>query len=173
MSAVPEFTFDGDEHAPAGGGSRLPFSAMVYLFGVAALAGAVALPFALRLHNGGVGLEDWLTFATLAGGAAIAQLLLVKTPRNQSYHATNVFLVPAVLLLPPELVALLAIVQHLPAWLKNRSAWYIECFNICNYTLATLAAWGSARVVLHADGLIGNGELRFALAGCAASIVLV
>ena len=120
---------------------------MIYLFAVAALAGAVALPFAFRLHDGGVWLEDWLTFATLAGGAAIAQLLLVQTPRNQSYHATNVFLVPAVLLLPPELVVLLALVQHLPEWLKNRTAWYIESFNICNYTVATLAAW--ALLALH------------------------
>ena len=174
MSAVPTEFFDGDEHTAATrGGNRLPLSAMVYLFSVAALAGAVALPFAFRLHNGGVSLEDWLTFATLAGGAAIAQLLLVKTPRNQSYHATNVFLVPAVLLLPPELVVLLALVQHLPEWLKNRTAWYIESFNICNYTVATLAAWATSHFILNAESLVPGENLRFALAGVVASIIIV
>ena len=31
----------------------------------------------------------------------------------------------------------------LPEWLKTRYAWYIQIFNICNYTLAMLAAWAS------------------------------
>ena len=26
---------------------------------------------------------------------------------------------------------LVAVVQHLPEWLKNRTAWYIQSFNIC------------------------------------------
>ena len=51
----------------------------------------------------------------------MAQVALVKTPHNQSYHATNVFLIPAILLLPPELVVVVAILQHIPAWLKNRT----------------------------------------------------
>jgi diguanylate cyclase (GGDEF)-like protein/putative nucleotidyltransferase with HDIG domain len=175
MSAAPsELSFGQRPSSSGGPGSRrLSTSAVIYLLAVAGAAAAVALPFAARLQNHNETPRIWLTFLLLAGATALAQVLLVKTPRNQSYHATNVFLVPAILLLPPELVALLAVVQHLPAWLKNRSAWYIECFNICNYTLATLAAWGSARVVLHADGLVGNDNLRFALAGCAASLVLV
>src|SRR5215210_9152963 len=174
MSAVPtEFKFERDDDAESSGATRLPVSALVYLLGVAALASMVALPFAFRLHDGGVALEDWLTFATLAGGAAIAQLLLVKTPRNQSYHATNVFLVPAVLLLPPELVVLLALLQHLPEWLKNRTAWYIESFNICNYTVATLAAWATSHAILGSEGLVASENIRFALAGVAASIIIV
>ena len=81
-------------------------------------------------------------------------MLLVEHPPNQSYHATNVFLIPAILLLPPELVVAVAIIQHIPTWLKTRTAWYRECFNICNYVIATLAAWGMVKVILHADGLI-------------------
>jgi diguanylate cyclase (GGDEF)-like protein/putative nucleotidyltransferase with HDIG domain len=135
-------------------------------------ASAAALPFGPRLQHEH-SLRTWGTFLLLASGAALAQVLLVKTPRNQSYHATNVFLLPAILLLPPELVVLVAIVQHVPAWLKNRTAWYIESFNICNYVLATLAAWGGARVVLRGDELISNGDLRFALAGFTASAILV
>ena len=100
-------------------------------------------------------------------------MLLVKHPPNQSYHATNVFLIPAILLLPPELVVAVAIIQHIPTWLKTRTAWYRECFNICNYVIATLAAWGIVKLILQADGLIPNGNLRFAVAGLACSIVLV
>jgi diguanylate cyclase (GGDEF)-like protein/putative nucleotidyltransferase with HDIG domain len=174
MSAVPnEFSFDGDDSPPPAGGKRLPLSARLYLAGVAALAAAVALPLAVRLQDRGVALDDWLTFAMLAAGAAIAQLLLVKTPRNQSYHATNVFLVPAVLLLPPELVVLLALVQHLPEWLKNRTTWYIEGFNICNYTVATVAAWACSQLVLGSEALVPGGDVRFAVAGAVASFVIV
>jgi diguanylate cyclase (GGDEF)-like protein/putative nucleotidyltransferase with HDIG domain len=140
---------------------------------MALAAGAAALPFMGRLESQQHSLDTWITFALLACATAIAQVLRIKPLRNQSYHATNVFLVPAILLLPAELVMLVAVVQHIPSWLKTRTAWYIESFNICNYILATLAAWGSARLVLGADGLIGNSDLRFALAGCTASLVLV
>ena len=108
-----------------------------------------------------------------ATGAALAQVALVKTPRNQSYHATNVFLIPAILLLPPELIIVVAVVQHIPAWLKNRTAWYRECFNICNYVIASIAAWGTVRLILHADGLVSSTGFRLAVAGLACSIVLV
>ena len=68
---------------------------------------------------------------------------MVRTPRDQSYHTTIVFLIPAALLLPPELVALMGVVQHIPEWLKVRYPWYIQGFNIANYTLNGLAAWAA------------------------------
>jgi diguanylate cyclase (GGDEF)-like protein/putative nucleotidyltransferase with HDIG domain len=173
MSAVPsEINFGREPGSRDSRESHLSPSAIAYLVLMGVAASAAALPFGPRLQHEH-SLRTWGTFLLLASGAALAQVLLVKTPRNQSYHATNVFLLPAILLLPPELVVLVAIVQHVPAWLKNRTAWYIESFNICNYVLATLAAWGGARVVLRADGLVGNADLRFALAGCAASAILV
>src|SRR5205823_6167838 len=54
--------------------------------------------------------RGWPTFFVLAICAAVAQLFVVYTPRNQSYHTTHVFLIPAALLLPPALVALLGLV---------------------------------------------------------------
>jgi len=173
VSPVPTEVDFGTGPGPSpGGGRRLSWSATIYLLATAAAAGAAAIPFVPRLHeHRGIGV--WVTFLLLAGGAGLAQVLLVKTPTNHSYHATNVFLIPAVLLLPPELVVVVAILQHIPAWLKNRTAWYRECFNICNYVLATLGAWGAARLVLHGDALIPNGNLRFAVAGLICSVVLV
>jgi diguanylate cyclase (GGDEF)-like protein/putative nucleotidyltransferase with HDIG domain len=173
MSAVPsEINFRREPGSRDGRESQLSPSAIVYLVLMGIAASAAALPFFPRLQNEH-SLRTWGTFLLLASGAALAQVLLVKTPRNQSYHTTNVFLLPAILLLPPELVVLVAVVQHVPAWLKNRTAWYIESFNICNYVLATLAAWAGARVVLRGDELIANADLRFALAGFTASAILV
>jgi len=84
-----------------------------------------------------------------------------------------VFLLPAALLLPVELVAVIAIVQNIPEWLRSRPAWYIQSFNIFNYTLATMGAWGAARGVQSLDGLIANTDARFALAGACAAVVFV
>ena len=174
MSAVPsELAFGRGKGSSEGGRNRLSTPALIYLSAMAIAAAAAALPLLGRLQQEDYPIRLWITFLLLAAATSLAQVLLVKTPRNQSYHTTNVFLLPAILLLPPEMVVLIAVVQHIPAWLKNRTLWYIESFNICNYILATLAAWGSARLVLRADEFVANADLRFALAGCAASIVLV
>ena len=64
------------------------------------------------------------------------------------YYTTIVFLVAGVLLLPAGLVALLGVVQHIPEWLKMRYPWYIQTFNIVNYTADCLVAWFAAHLVL-------------------------
>jgi diguanylate cyclase (GGDEF)-like protein len=114
--------------------------------------------------------EGWPIFFLLATCAAVAQLFVVRTPRDQSYHTTIVFLIPAALLLPPELVVLMGVVQHIPEWLKVRYPWYIQSFNICNYTLNGLAAWG---VVALVKDLGLSPEPEMALAGLAACAVFV
>ena len=169
-----DLSFGGEfDPSPGDGRRKLSLTASIYLVAVAATAALATLPFVGRLQNERHSSSLWVAFVILAGGAAIAQVLLVKHPPNQSYHATNVFLIPAILLLPPELVVVVAIVMHIPSWLKNRAAWYRESFNICNYVIATLAAWGTVKLILRADGLIPDGNLRFAVAGLACSIVLV
>jgi diguanylate cyclase (GGDEF)-like protein/putative nucleotidyltransferase with HDIG domain len=114
--------------------------------------------------------DGWPIFFLLAACAAVAQLFVVRTPRDQSYHTTIVFLIPAALLLPPELVVLMGVVQHIPEWLKVRYPWYIQSFNICNYTLNGLAAWG---VVALVKDLNLSPEPELALAGLAACVVFV
>ena len=151
----------------------LPAQGMAYLLVVLAAAVAVASHLFLRLHSGDVSGDEAATFVLLAVAAAIAQIFVVITPRNQSYHTTIVFLIPAALLLPPELLPLVALVQHVPEWLKERYPWYIQTFNIANYSLDLLAAWGSANVVVHATGLIPDDKLRSAAAWIVAAVVLV
>ena len=174
MNAAPSDLSFGErpERSPSGS-RRLSFAATAYLIAIAALAGLVVTPFVARLQTETYSARVWLTFLLFATGAALAQAALVRTGRNQSYHATNVFLIPAILLLPPELIIVVAVVQHIPAWLKNRTAWYRECFNICNYVIASMAAWATVRLILHADGLVSSTGFRFAMAGLACSIVLV
>jgi diguanylate cyclase (GGDEF)-like protein/putative nucleotidyltransferase with HDIG domain len=148
----------------------LPPSAVAYEIVVGIAAVAVALPYLLRLDTH---TRSWTTFAILAAGAAASHTYTVRTAKNTSFHTSWVFLIPAALLLPPELVALLGVIMHVPEWLKERYAWYIQSFNICNYTLGNMLTWASAAVVIRANGLIPNADLRWALAGLVACVVAV
>jgi diguanylate cyclase (GGDEF)-like protein/putative nucleotidyltransferase with HDIG domain len=152
------------------GGDRLNPRALVYLIAVAGIAAAVAGPFLFRLESQ---TEDWFTFLILAGAAGIAQLFLVRTGKNTSYHTTIVFLIPAALLLPPEQVALVPILQHIPEWLKSRTSWYGQTFNICNYTIAILGASGGAYLVMESRLADNHPDVTFAIAGFTACVLLV
>jgi diguanylate cyclase (GGDEF)-like protein/putative nucleotidyltransferase with HDIG domain len=177
MSAIPETLPGGMLHEPPPAPSEsvarsgLPRVAQIYLALVGAATLAAAGKFYLRVpdvHHG------WLTFVVLVAAASIAHTFPVKSPRNQMYHTSVVFLVAAALLLPPELLVLIPLVQTVPEWLKERTPWPIQGFNISNYTLDSLAAWGAAKLVNdHAGGLIANSNARFAIAGLAASVAFV
>jgi diguanylate cyclase (GGDEF)-like protein/putative nucleotidyltransferase with HDIG domain len=171
MTAIPgEIRLGGEPPGRETPRERLHVRALVYLVAVAAIAAAVAGPFLPRLETR---TDGWGTFLVFAVAAGVAQLFLVRTGKNTSYHTTIVFLIPAALLLPPEQVALIPIIQHLPDWLKNRAAWYIQSFNICNYTIAILAASGGAHLVMELGFLDQYGNLQFALAGLSACALLV
>jgi diguanylate cyclase (GGDEF)-like protein/putative nucleotidyltransferase with HDIG domain len=157
---------DGEFLGPEGPEApKLALKAAVYFVLVAAATAFAAVPAVSHLRSTTPG---WTTFAILGAIAATAQLFVVRMPsRNQSYHTTIVFLIPAAMLLPPGLVALIGVIHHIPEWLKTRSAWYIQIFNICNWTLAMLAAWGSFH------GIVGEfafgRQMSYALAGLAAA----
>ncbi|TMJ94682.1 MAG: diguanylate cyclase [Actinobacteria bacterium] len=163
-----------DEPAPARppspGARDIPAPGKIYLFIVAAATAAAAIPPLAHLKPGTHG---WGTFLLLAASAAVAQLFVVRTPRNAArYYTTIVFLIAGALLLPPELVVLIGVVQHVPEWLKIRYPWYIQTFNILNYTLDCLGAWAAAHLVLASNVGIPR-DAQWALAGAAASIVFV
>src|SRR6187431_3821583 len=168
MSAVSsEFGATERRSGPEPPEESLSRQAKAYLFTVAAIAVAAAL---VPLSHLKPGTHGWPTFLVLASCAAVAQLFVVRTPRDQSYHTTIVFLIPAAMLLPPELVALMGVVQHIPEWLKVRYPWYIQGFNIANYTLNGLAAWGAVYIV---ESWNLDPDVTFALAGLTASVVFV
>ncbi len=149
---------------------HLPARAALFLVGVAVAAAAVAAEPLSELRSGTGG---WVTFLVLATAAAVAQLFAAQAPRNAARHYTTVvFLIAGVLLLPVGLVALLGVVQHVPEWVKLRYAWYIQTFNILNYTLSCLAAWWAVHLVLDpVDGLSAGG--RWAAAAAVACLAFV
>jgi diguanylate cyclase (GGDEF)-like protein/putative nucleotidyltransferase with HDIG domain len=148
--------------------TKLPPKALAYFLAVAAATVGVTAPFLSDLdgHTGGL-----LEFVVLAACVAFAQFFVVRTPGNKSYHTTGVFLIAAALLVPPSLLALIPLIQHIPEWLRSRGTWYVQSFNILVYTIATMGAWGAAELTSRSG--IAHDDVRFALAGTAAAVVLV
>ena len=146
---------------------KLAPKAAAYFVIVTAATAAAVIPLMTRLSPSTPG---WTTFLILGAIAATAQLFVVGIPRHQTYHTTIVFLIPAAMLLPPELVALMGIVQHIPEWLKTRSRWYVAIFNICIWTLSMLAAWGCFHAIMRA---FPDQNYAFAVAGLATATSMV
>jgi diguanylate cyclase (GGDEF)-like protein/putative nucleotidyltransferase with HDIG domain len=151
----------------SGRSESLPHNARIYFMCVVAATAAATLPFMGRLQH----THHWVAFFILGSAAAVAQLFVVRTPRDQAYHTAIVFLIAAAFLLPPELVALMGIVQHVPEWLKMRYRWYLQTFNICNYVLGSMAVWFLAHRILAFGAIEHTG--RIALAGLVCCVVFV
>lgn len=145
----------------------LPESATFFLAVLVAITLAATGPFLSRLFTGGE-FGEWQMFALLAGAATLAQAFGVPSGRSQTYHTSYAFFIAAALLLPPELMVLVAIVANIPEGFASRHPWYVQAFNICNYTLNTLCAWGAFVVVREASGL--REDVAFALGGLAAAV---
>jgi diguanylate cyclase (GGDEF)-like protein len=135
-----------------------------------ALAGAAAV-FASLLAHGHV---DWPQFAIILAAGAVAHAFAVQTPGNQVFHSGLAFAVAAAVLLPPQGIVLVCIAQHATDWVRQRYPWYIQSFNIANYTLSALSAWA-----VH-DALVGLGPMSspglgrvLAASACGATFVLV
>jgi diguanylate cyclase (GGDEF)-like protein len=113
---------------------------------VAAVAAAAATTIASPSH------VRWTVFAVVLVGGALAQVFATHTSGNQVFHTGLAFTIAAALLLPPELVVVVAVAQHLPEWLRQRYPWFIQGFNIANVALSGLAAW-TVRAVFERDGV--------------------
>jgi PAS domain S-box-containing protein len=111
--------------------------------------------------------HEWLAFAILLPLAAVAPLFRVPVGRNHSLHAAPAFVVAGALVLPPLLVVVLVLALHAPLAVRDRYPWYIQTFNIANFTLSGLAAW------LAVEALGQKGDLGFALSGLVAAGVFV
>src|SRR5438132_12700325 len=127
----------------------LPERAKLFMGAIAAAAGAVA---ALAVMHTTGEERGWPAFLILVAAASITQLFAFHTIRNQVFHTTPLFFVAGAILLPPQLLIFLPLISHVPDWLRKRYAWYIQTFNILNFTLAIMAAWGTDRLVSSAVG---------------------
>jgi diguanylate cyclase (GGDEF)-like protein/putative nucleotidyltransferase with HDIG domain len=172
LSAVPADIGFEDAVGESGLEPELPRRATFYFWIVVAAATAATAPFLVDIQT--VDASAWITFAILGSAVAVAQIFVVVTPANQSYHTTVVFLVASSLLLPPELIALMAVVQHVPDWLKRRLPFHIQTFNIANYTLATMAAAAAADGIRDTEvfGKLGATTACAYLAACIAFVAV-
>src|SRR6266545_4064778 len=168
MNAVPSENSLVPEPV-SGRNETLSRNARIYFFFVALATAAATLPFLSRLQD----THQWLGFLVLGSCAAVAQLFNVRTPRDQAYHTAIVFIVAAALILPPELVVLMGIVQHVPEWLKMRYRWYLQTFNICIFVLASMAVWFVAKQLFLNSNVIDNHALGLATAGLIGCVVFV
>src|SRR5262245_37264710 len=83
--------------SPGGPAPGLPLLAWAYLacvYTTALAAGLTGLPITLTR-------DDVRLVVVLGALAAVAQLFVVITPRNQSYHLTPGIVIAAAILLPP------------------------------------------------------------------------
>jgi PAS domain S-box-containing protein len=146
----------------------LPLGGRLYY---AAVAAAALSAGAAAFSGPGAPTSSWLSFVVLAVSAATAQVFIVRTGRSHGFHTAIVFVTAGALLLPPQLVVLMVVVQHVPEWIKERYPAYIQTFNIFNFALAALAAWAVADVA--APSALHGGDARAAGAGVAAGVALV
>ena len=113
---------------------------------------------------------SWIQFALLTLAASAAQLSAVQLPRNRVFHPAIVFVIAGTLLLSPAQLLSMLVLQHLPDWLRQRYAWYIQPFNIANYVIAGGAAAFAVDVVRDSGGVGIAVEGR---AGIAAVLVFI
>ena len=126
----------------------LPAAARSFLLvTLAAAAGAAAVTTTVPLRD-----VRWGLVAAVLAGGALAQLFASHTPGNQVFHTGAAFSVAAALVLPPELVVIVCVLQHVPEWIRQRYPWFIQSFNIANVVLSALAAW-SMRAAFARDGV--------------------
>jgi diguanylate cyclase (GGDEF)-like protein len=148
----------------------LSFQAQTFLLATMAVAVAAAILASLLAH----GRIDWPQLAIILAAGAVAHAFAVKTPGNQVFHSGLAFAVAAAVLLPPQGIVLVCIAQHATDWVRQRYPWYIQSFNIANYTLSALSAWAVHEAI---DGLgpMSSPGLGRVLAGsaCGATFVLV
>jgi diguanylate cyclase (GGDEF)-like protein len=150
-------------------GTDLPSGAGAFLLWTIVLATAATVGTSLT-HQGHV---SWRNLIVLVVAGAMAQLFAVHTASNQVLHTGLAFTVAAALLLPPEAVVIVCCAQHIPEWLRQRYPWYIQAFNIANFTLGALAAWGTYDVAGRIDLAVGTPSTDSVIAAATAGAAFV
>jgi diguanylate cyclase (GGDEF)-like protein len=126
----------------------VPETARVFFYSTIAAAVVAAAATSAASYDG----VRWPAFFAILGAAALAQVFATHTAANQVFHTGFAFTIAAALVLPPQLVVVICVAQHVPEWLRQRYPWFVQSFNIANYILCGLAAW-SVRAAFAHDGV--------------------
>jgi diguanylate cyclase (GGDEF)-like protein len=153
--------------APRPGLPRQARAFFASVLGLAVATSGIALVAPAHLTN-----EQWQLFALLLIGAGVAHYFVVHTPSNQIFHVGLAFTVAGALVLPPRLIVLMCVVQHLSDWAKERYPWYIQAFNISNYALGALAAHEATRLTGTSVTASEPIALLAGVAGCVAFVAV-
>jgi two-component system cell cycle sensor histidine kinase/response regulator CckA len=148
-----------------------PFNTAGRLVYVAVMLAAVGLA-GTEIARAHTHTYPWWTFVFLASAASAAQLFTIRTGHSHGFHTAIVFVAAAALLLPPELIVLMAVIQHLPEWRKVRYPWFIQSFNIFNFVVAMLAARAAAHAIANGT-LHSTFDARWTVAALASVVTLV
>jgi diguanylate cyclase (GGDEF)-like protein len=142
---------------------ELPPPARLYLASVFSVAGLLTVVGVLQARPV---VPDLAAAGLILVLATVVQQFQVRSPKHQTYFLTTIFFVAgAVLLSPVELVAAV-VLSHLVELLHARYRWYIQAFNIANFTIAGLVARVIYTVGQPAAAAPGAGlVLRAAAAG--------
>lgn len=145
-----------------------PFPPVAWGYWVAVVAPVAAgVPVALAAF----GDAHWARFALLATAASVSQLASVRMGSSRrTFHPAIVFVMAGALVLSPQELVVMCVLQHIPEWLKQRYAWYVQPFNIANYVFTALAAFESAHLV---RAHIAGSGLSLAVGGMVAAVVFV
>jgi diguanylate cyclase (GGDEF)-like protein len=122
----------------------LPRAARNFLLQTGAVAIAFGVAASLSTSKDG----RWSTFVVLLLAALGAQAAAVHVSGNQVFHTGLAFTVAAAVSLQPREVIAICIAQHLADWVRRKYPWYIQTFNILNYSVSALAAWAVNKAVL-------------------------
>jgi hypothetical protein len=146
---------------------RLSTSARVYVAAVTAAGLGAALA---ALARPTADLTDLAVLIGLAAGAAIGQVCIIEIHANHGFPTGVAFVVAGALLLPRELLPLLALAQYAPELVLRRTPAVIQAFNASNCVLNALTAWLTAWAVLEA---LGDGVAALLAAGVVAGTAFV
>jgi diguanylate cyclase (GGDEF)-like protein len=114
----------------------LPLGARVYTAGVT-LIGATLLLVSLQWLPSST--DQWILFGVLLACSAVTQLFPVPAHKDHYYDVSLVFVFAGVLILPMGAVSLLILLGTIPEWIKSRSPWYKQAFNVGGFILCAVA----------------------------------
>jgi diguanylate cyclase (GGDEF)-like protein len=144
----------------------LPRGAQAYLVGLSCLAAG------LLVQATGTGLGpgmDWPLLALLVVLCAAGALFEIFAPGHYALQPSFAFFFWGSLLLPPWGIAILAIASFGPDLVsRQRTALYKAIFNVSNYLLAGIAAWGIVTLAGGPDSFTDRHGAFLAAMGLAA-----
>ena len=105
-------------------------------------------------------------------GACIGHAFPAVAPRHQAYHASQSFLMAAVLLVSWPAVVLIVLAAHIIEWVRRPRPWYIQLYNAAVYVLGAGGAMATL-ALLHASPFEFGQPFLIVDALVAAAVVLV